>query len=551
MKADLTRVTFNPFKHFTRVLIQQGRVDNEADSNEQTAILLHYMQTLAADIIGPHGGPMNNPGFAIGPAGPNDFLIGAGHYYVAGILCENTGTVLPIIPPVSSPPPSADQVQIPTIWVDGREFEPGQYVQITSAASSPAFSPILAQISDVDAENCILTLDQSNSEFQNAANKPMLQRVTTYLTQPDFPVLTDQDLSDASSYQVYLDVWERDINYLQDDSIREVALGGPDTASRAKLVSQVKVTATKAGTTSCMTPQALEALFQNPLRGCLRARSNIISLPLDPCTISPSAKYRGPENQLYRVEVHRSGQAWDGKNSTKANAATFKFSRDNGSIVFAIRSLATDSPSNTTTLTLESLGHDDRLGLTEGDWVEVQDDDYLLQNRAEPLFQVTAINRTAMQVVLSGQPASGVGAISAKHPLLRRWDQQQGDPDGNGLELSDGAALIEEGSTWLNLEDGVQIEFLGAETGQSMSYRTGDYWLIPARVATGSVEWPIALDENGNPVQDPNGNTIPIAMPSKGVIHHYAPLALISLGATGGVTIATSCQSPFKFLTTP
>jgi hypothetical protein len=550
MKADLTRVTFNPFKHFTRVLIQQGRVDNEADSNEQTAILLHYLQTLAADIIGPHGGPVNDPGFAIGPASPNDFLIGAGHYYVAGVLCENAGTVLPIIPPVSTPPPSADQVQIPTIWVDGCEFEPGQYVQITSAASPPAaFSPTLAQISDVDAENCILTLNQTNPDFQKAANKPMLQRVTTYLTQPDFPVPADQDLLDSSSYQVYLDVWERDINYLQDDSIREVALGGPDTASRAKLVSQVKVTATKSGA-SCMKPQDLEALFQKPSRGRLRARSNIISLPLDPCTISPSAKYRGPENQLYRVEVHRPGQAWDGKNSTKANAATFKFSRDNGSIVFAIRSLATDSPSNTTTLTLESLGHDDRLGLTEGDWVEIQDDDYLFQNRAEPLLHVTAINRSAMQVVLSGQPATGVGTISARHPLLRRWDQQQGDPNGNGLELSDGAALIEEGDTWVNLEDGVQIEFLAAETGQSMSYRTGDYWLIPARVATGSVEWPIALDENGNPVQDSNGNTIPIAMPPKGVIHHYAPLAVISLDATGGVT-ATTCQLHFSSLATP
>jgi hypothetical protein len=550
MKADLTRVTFNPFKHFTRVLIQQGRVDNEADSNEQTAILLHYLQTLAADIIGPHGGPVNDLGFAISTGSyPNDFLIGAGHYYVAGILCENAGTVLPIITPVSSPPPSAAQVQIPTIWVDGREFEPGQYVLVTTPAASPAFGPILAQISDVDAENCILTLDQPHTEFQNAANKPMLQRVTTYLTQPDFP-LPDQDLSDGSSYQVYLDVWERDINYLQDDSIREVALGGPDTASRAKLVSQVKVTAPKAGG-SCMTPQDLETLFQKPLRGRLQARSNIISLPLDPCTISPSAKYRGPENQLYRVEVHRSGPAWDGtSNSTKAKSATFKFSRDNGSVVFAIRNLATDSSSNTTTLTLESLGHDDRLGLAEGDWVEILDDDYLLHNFAAPLLQVTAINRSAMQVVLNGQPASGVGTTSGKHPILRRWDQQQGDPGGNGLELSDGAALIEEGSSWLNLEDGVQIEFLSANADPAISYRTGDYWLIPARVATGSVEWPIALDDDGNPVQDSSGNTIPIAMPPKGVIHHYAPLAVISVGATGAVT-ATSCQSQFKSLTTP
>ena len=224
--------------------------------------------------------------------------------------------------------------------------------------------------------------------------------------------------------------------------------------------------------------------------------------------------------------------------------------RDNGSIVFAIRNLASGSASNTTTLTLESLGHDDRLGLAEGDWVEIQDDDYLLHNSAEPLLQVASINRSAMQVVLSGISATGVGTIAAKHPILRRWDQQQGDPSGNGFELSDGAALNEEGDAWLNLEDGVQIEFLSTDAGPAMSYRTGDYWLIPARVATGSVEWPIALDENGNPVQDSSGNTIPIAMPPKGVIHHYAPLAVISVGATGAVT-PTSCQLNFNSLTMP
>lgn len=56
MKADLTRNTFNPFQHFNRVLMQQGRVQLDADWNEQAAILLHYLRALAADLIGPQGG---------------------------------------------------------------------------------------------------------------------------------------------------------------------------------------------------------------------------------------------------------------------------------------------------------------------------------------------------------------------------------------------------------------------------------------------------------------------------------------------------------------
>src|SRR5215831_7419498 len=107
MKADLTRDSFDPFKHYTRVLMQQGRVQLDADWNEQASIVLRYMRSLAADIIGQHGGPADNLGFAIsqlttGQDGKNpvpvqnDFLITAGHYYVDGILCEIDSPKIPI-----------------------------------------------------------------------------------------------------------------------------------------------------------------------------------------------------------------------------------------------------------------------------------------------------------------------------------------------------------------------------------------------------------------------------------------------------------------------
>ena len=57
MKGDFSRNTFDPTKHFSRVLMQQGRVQLDADWNEQAAILLHYLRTLAADLIGPCAGP--------------------------------------------------------------------------------------------------------------------------------------------------------------------------------------------------------------------------------------------------------------------------------------------------------------------------------------------------------------------------------------------------------------------------------------------------------------------------------------------------------------
>jgi hypothetical protein len=98
MKGDFSRVTFDVTKHFSRVLMQQGRVQLDADWNEQTAIMLHYLQTLAADLIGPYAGPKDNNGFAIEPIPntPGDFKIGNGHYYVDGILVELEATPVPI-----------------------------------------------------------------------------------------------------------------------------------------------------------------------------------------------------------------------------------------------------------------------------------------------------------------------------------------------------------------------------------------------------------------------------------------------------------------------
>ena len=44
MKSDISRNTFDPAKHFSRVIMQQGRVQLDADWNEQADILLHSIR---------------------------------------------------------------------------------------------------------------------------------------------------------------------------------------------------------------------------------------------------------------------------------------------------------------------------------------------------------------------------------------------------------------------------------------------------------------------------------------------------------------------------
>ena len=76
------------------------------------------------------------------------------------------------------------------------------------------------------------------------------KEATTGITaQPDLPVaslaqvagLAPNAALPAGAYLAYLDVWERHITALEDASIREVALGGPDTTTRTQVMAQVKL----------------------------------------------------------------------------------------------------------------------------------------------------------------------------------------------------------------------------------------------------------------------------------------------------------------------
>lgn len=552
MKADLTRSTFNPFQHFDRLLMQQGRVQLDADWNEQGAILLHYLRALAADLIGPQGGPTNNWGFGVAalPSGlsvTSDFRIGLGRYYVDGILCEADTN------PVSFVVTGASTIKVDQFTLDGAPFQTNQLVEVFDDAQLPntaAFVPTVVEISNADPATLTLTL-QGAPTF-GTPNAPKLRRVYTYLTQPDYPVPGSATLALSAGYLIYLDVWERLITYVENDAIREVALGGPDTAARGKIVWQVKAIPGKVQTNTATSPcdsfkssdpNAI-AKLQGNNRGRLKARAKQTSASTDPCVIPPGASYSGPENQLYRVEIHRPGGAWDNTDNGKAGAASFKWSRENGSVVFPIVSVA--SGGGVTTVVLENLGRDDRFGLSEGEWVEIQDDTYVLQNRAEAMLQVQSIDSASMTVTLSGASTSGVGTDPTKHPLLRRWDYQAGDPaDGDVQLASDMAALVIEGSggAWLNLEDGIQIQFEPPDTGQAATqYRTSDYWLIPARTATGDVEWTTGMEK------DSQGNSVivPLAKRPDGVDHHYAPLGVISLDGSGIVQPPGECRKQFS-----
>jgi len=515
-RGDVSRDTFDQTKRFSRVLMQQGRVQLDADGNEQNDILLHYLRSLAADLIGPHGGSGTQPGFALITTDPevdglkdasgnalnadtvralkaslreSGFLIGIGRYYVDGLLCESD-----------------------------------QYLGFTE--------------------------------------------------QPGYPftgAMSFDDIRDAAgSFLVFLDVWERHVSCSEDGDICEVALGGPDTATRGQLVAAIVVPPPETGGETLYEQQQLiddakklkDAVDNNDTAGIqtarqvlnvfaenvrarlnglstarLRARARITGLPEGDCNIQPEAQYRGPENQLYRVEIQRGGIAWDGATdgerpgSNAKTAAAFKWSRDNSSISYQILSLQGD------TVALAHLGRDTSRGLQVDDWVEIVADDLVLQGQPGPLRRVKSINPDELTITLSEGVEQSYTQDSTLHPVLRRWDQRRSDG-----EVADNVMLVREGSgedlNWIELEDGVQIQFpRNTDANVNRRYRAGDYWLIPARVATGDVLWPREL-QGSKPVAR--------ALPPHGIEHHYAPIAVISNDGTQKVVLQDDLRRKFN-----
>ena len=388
-----------------------------------------------------------------------------------------------------------------------------------------------------------------------------------YTNQPDFPGAT---LPESGTYLAYLDVWQRFITSLEEPSIHEAALGGADTTGRTKTVTQVKLLPLRVGhedtplkswrdfNTRSADKARLRARHQTSayfpgnqlyrvevhsgggVYGC--PRTNGIRITVQPWEQETANERRikvadamvdGISLQAGQwVEVFSEPNDWEESVgypmpvTSVAHAdniitlgmrdvppafinqpalrlrpiASIKWSRENASVVFPIKSIDEDN------VALEDTGQDEYL-LKETDWVEVVNDTYVLQGRSAPLAQVTHLNRTPPAVTLSAAPPTDFHAHPATHPLLRRWDQTtiNGDPLVGGVLP---AQLSYGNNAWLNLENGIQISFDGGRL------QTGDYWLIPSRTNTGTIEWP---GDASNPQ----------AVLPQGTQHHYSLLALL------------------------
>ena len=415
MSGDYSRFTDRPKRRYSGVLMQQGRVQLDADWNEQADIVRRRWETQAQDTFGTSGVPRATTpdGFKISALPGGDLAIAAGRIYVDGKLAELF---------------AGEQVGRP----------PGTVYSVS------------------------------------------------YLHQPFYP--DPQPLPAVAN--IFLDVWDREVTYVEHPDILEKALGGPDTATRRQTVWQVRaLLPPAAGQDSAVCGVALPL----PSGGLLSTQAVAPPPSDDPCDLAPSGGYRGLENRLYRVEVHTGGDL---------AAARFKWSRDNASVVSTVTGITSNASASQ--LVVTRIGRDAVLRFAQDDWVEVTDDFRELMGEPGEMARIASVDEASRTITLDRKIPSGTGRafggtaqeLASRHTRMRLWNQTLG-VDANGL-------LAQTGGSWISLEDGVEVQLFQS----AAALQTGDYWVFAARAVDGSVE------------------TLDRAEP-RGIRHHYTQLAAI------------------------
>ncbi len=452
MSFDTSRFSFHPWHDYFGVVMQQGRVQLDADWNEWVAELSRRLQAGTLDTVGRAVVPRTTPeGFHILATG-GVVTIGVGRMYIDGLLAENHGA-----PPLQWDASLAELTGTTAVSVLEQPYLP--YNDTNQAIPADIFNP------------------------PNVTGGPHL---------------------------VYLDVWQRELTYLQAPDLVEKAVG-VDTTGRLQTVWQVKVLSNIGGAT-CATPDedipGWAAIIQS---SGARLTNSTGAVPGDPnpCQVPPSAGYKGLENQLYRVEIHRGGpQA----------TATFKWSRDNATVATLVNEIQGGNR-----LVVESIGRDDVLGFHAGEWIEILDDWHELHGVPGRLHRIRAgdgVDAATRSITLDTALPAGLFPVDAqghtdpgRHTRIRRWDQSGNvrRADGTVFHNLDGAGVsdgipVPPAGTQLALESGILIDF----TTVAGSFHAGDHWVFAARTADGAIE-PLS------------------AAPPRAIHHHYARLAVVTL----------------------
>jgi Family of unknown function (DUF6519)/IPT/TIG domain len=304
MAGDRARVSYEPSRKWRGLIAQQGRVTIEADWNEAATIDQERDRLATLDIVGPQGTPDNgyrvetSVDSTLPPLEPGDFLIGPG-----------------------------------TLYVGGQRFdldEPG-----VRYSDQPDW------------------LDYSSDSLWK---DPAVPAPT-----PSMPSTPSTPSTPASVELVYLVASEQEVCAVEDASLADVALGGPDTMQRQRILQHFVRRSTTQLTgdlawTDFENSLADHGLSFDPATMMIESTTTLqVSFPqlgATPSLCQPGVTggYLGAENQMIRVMVVNPVGAIEPGADPSAPVIVWGF--DDASFLYRITAATPDNSAGTTTLTL-------------------------------------------------------------------------------------------------------------------------------------------------------------------------------------------------------
>ena len=306
---------------------------------------------------------------------------------------------------------------------------------------------------------------------------------------------------------IYLYLSEQEVSAIEDSALKEIALGGPDTTQRTRLIQKIVRLTTSAE--DCNTALGIakkywigQGLEFDPQTMQLRSNTKLkVSFqpqitPPDLCEPEARGGYLGAENQLIRVQI-------SGTNK-------LIWSYDNASFLYRVNWI------NNKTLQLQSRPVDDFHQPRKDQFVEVlkagsqlSNGEYIAASTGFVTKLAAAYNPDTKQVALTGDITN-----DTKQLFLRIWEEEITFTLGVSVTL---------GNTGVE----VTIQISGSPV------HIGDYWQIAVRPGEPTSVYPQRYQQDFQP---PDGARVWIC-----------PLAVISWN-DGVFQLIQDCRNPFDNL---
>lgn len=350
--------------------------------------------------------------------------------------------------------------------------------------------------------------------------------------QPDW--LDAPPLAGGKIMAVALLLTEQSVSAVEDQALREVALGGPDTGARYRLLQQFPLFAIEDDTCESAAATiakelAAEGITIDPASAELLSDARLSvdfvpdPAPADPCTPAAAGGYLGADNQLIRVTVI-------GYDATKRRGRLL-WGRNNASIVYR----AAVTAATPKLMTLQGMPIDQEHSPQLGQAVEIlrsrselKDGSFIPASMAERNFvaadagfvTTVAVQYEADQGTLTLTDALPPDYLNDPNPLfLRLWDAIV--PFSAGVPVA------------LDAASGVRVTITLTALAAAPIGRP--FWRFAVRPDTPKQVYPVRYREAPQPPEGPR--------------QWLGDLAVIGYGASRGIGVLADCRPTFDPLT--